>query len=212
MYRQSNAIQSEPGERRVCPTRAADHRRSVFGLYVEPRIPACSSTSNGEDGLKRDCQFPDRSVFKDWKNHFERVLFANNDGRDYNFWIHLTNPLIMGLSMLKLSRLVFATFVLGSPLFAQTAPQRQAPVSIPVSAPVPVPGQIAQGDIEFNNKVDQNNDDMEALRRWLRDKRLVTVKEIGGDLSISRRGADRISGHERKKRWGPAKGPRKRVR
>ncbi len=91
----------------------------------------------------------------------------------------------MGLSMLKLSRLVFATFVLGSPLFAQTAPQRQAPVSIPVSAPVPVPGQIAQGDIEFNNKVDQNNDDMEALRRWLRDKRLVTVKEIGGDLSIS---------------------------
>jgi hypothetical protein len=26
---------------------------------------------------------------------------------------------------------------------------------------------------------------MEALRRWIRDKRLVTVKEIGGDLSLS---------------------------
>lgn len=27
--------------------------------------------------------------------------------------------------------------------------------------------------------------DMEALRRWLQDKRMVTVKELGGDLSLS---------------------------
>jgi len=30
-----------------------------------------------------------------------------------------------------------------------------------------------------------SNDDMEALRKWLRDKRMISVKEIGGDLSIS---------------------------
>lgn len=30
-----------------------------------------------------------------------------------------------------------------------------------------------------------NQDDMDALRRWLRDKRFVTVKELGGDLAIS---------------------------
>lgn len=74
--------------------------------------------------------------------------------------------------MLKLTRLLFTTLFFGSPLFAQTL--------------APAQGQaIAQGDIEFDQKVDQNNDDMDALRRWLRDKRLVTVKEIGGDLSLS---------------------------
>ena len=31
----------------------------------------------------------------------------------------------------------------------------------------------------------QEDPDMEALRKWVRQKRLVTVKEIGGDLSIS---------------------------
>ncbi|MFA5250042.1 MAG: hypothetical protein WC371_01365 [Parachlamydiales bacterium] len=31
----------------------------------------------------------------------------------------------------------------------------------------------------------QEDSDMEALRRWIRDKRMVTVKEIGGDLSLS---------------------------
>ncbi len=77
--------------------------------------------------------------------------------------------------MLKLNRLLFSSLVLGSPLFAQNI----APIAAPPA------GQVAQGDIEFDQKVDNNNDDMEALRRWLRDKRLVTVKEIGGDLSIS---------------------------
>jgi len=82
--------------------------------------------------------------------------------------------------MLKLTRLLFATFFLGSPLFAQIAPQRQT-----TSAAAQGQTTIAQGDIQFDQKVDQNNDDMDALRRWLRDKRLVTVKEIGGDLSLS---------------------------
>lgn len=44
---------------------------------------------------------------------------------------------------------------------------------------------IAQGDVQFDEKRDPEVDDMEALRRWIRDKRLVTVKEIGGDLSLS---------------------------
>lgn len=34
-----------------------------------------------------------------------------------------------------------------------------------------------------NNNSDRN--DMEALRRWLQDKRMVSVKELGGDLSLS---------------------------
>lgn len=44
---------------------------------------------------------------------------------------------------------------------------------------------IAQGDVDFDDKRDPDVDDMEALRRWIRDKRFITVKEIGGDLSIS---------------------------
>jgi len=40
-------------------------------------------------------------------------------------------------------------------------------------------------DTQFDRKSDSDNSDMEALRRWLQDKRLVTMREIGGDLSIS---------------------------
>lgn len=39
--------------------------------------------------------------------------------------------------------------------------------------------------VDENQKQDRDQLDMEALRKWIRDKRLVTVKEIGGDLSIS---------------------------
>lgn len=44
---------------------------------------------------------------------------------------------------------------------------------------------VAQGDVQFDEKRDPDVDDMEALRRWIRDKRFITIKEIGGDLSIS---------------------------
>lgn len=40
-------------------------------------------------------------------------------------------------------------------------------------------------DVEFDAKSDPDAKDMDALRRWLRDKRFVTMKEIGGDLSLS---------------------------
>ena len=80
--------------------------------------------------------------------------------------------------MSKLNRMplttLLATLLIGFPLLAFTQ-----------AAPYPFGKNIAQGDIQFDEKVDQNNDDMDALRRWLRDKRLVTVKEIGGDLSLS---------------------------
>ena len=43
---------------------------------------------------------------------------------------------------------------------------------------------IAQGvDVNFESK--EQETDMEALRRWVQDKRLVSLKELGGDLSIS---------------------------
>jgi hypothetical protein len=44
-------------------------------------------------------------------------------------------------------------------------------------------GQSA--DVQFDNKTDPDSKDMDALQRWLRDKRFVTMKEIGGDLSLS---------------------------
>lgn len=40
-------------------------------------------------------------------------------------------------------------------------------------------------DVQFDDKTDPDSKDMDALRRWLRDKRFVTMKEIGGDLSLS---------------------------
>lgn len=46
------------------------------------------------------------------------------------------------------------------------------------------PSALAQGvDLNFESK--EQETDMEALRRWLQDKRLVSLKELGGDLSIS---------------------------
>lgn len=45
---------------------------------------------------------------------------------------------------------------------------------------------VAQSaDVQFENKRDPDSKDMDALRRWLQDKRLVTMREIGGDLSLS---------------------------
>jgi hypothetical protein len=38
-------------------------------------------------------------------------------------------------------------------------------------------------DVQYSEK--QHETDFEALRRWLNDKRMVTLKELGGDLSIS---------------------------
>ena len=40
-------------------------------------------------------------------------------------------------------------------------------------------------DVQFDDKMDPDSKDMDALRRWLRDKRFITMKEIGGDLSLS---------------------------
>lgn len=41
---------------------------------------------------------------------------------------------------------------------------------------------LAQSGSAANNT---DRGDMEALRRWLQDKRLVSIKELGGDLSLS---------------------------
>jgi len=42
---------------------------------------------------------------------------------------------------------------------------------------------LQAADTQFAEK--QNENDIEALRRWLNDKRMVTLRELGGDLSIS---------------------------
>jgi hypothetical protein len=38
---------------------------------------------------------------------------------------------------------------------------------------------------DVGGKRDSDGKDMDALRRWIQDKRLVTMREIGGDLSLS---------------------------
>ena len=41
-------------------------------------------------------------------------------------------------------------------------------------------------DVDFDGKTDPDGrNDMDALKRWLRDKRFISMKEIGGDLSLS---------------------------
>lgn len=49
----------------------------------------------------------------------------------------------------------------------------------------PPPKEIAQvADIDSDKSSDESSD-MQSLRRWLRDKRMITIKELGGDLSLS---------------------------
>lgn len=66
--------------------------------------------------------------------------------------------------------------LLSAVLFLDSMAFAQAPTGAP-----PVIAQTA--DVQYNEKQEQN--DMAALRRWLQDKRFVTLKELGGDLSIS---------------------------
>jgi hypothetical protein len=64
-----------------------------------------------------------------------------------------------------MAKILFCLFLLTSPLVAQ---------------------EVAQSaDVQFDEKSDSDSKDMNALRRWLQDKRLVTMREIGGDLSLS---------------------------
>lgn len=73
-----------------------------------------------------------------------------------------------------MQKLPFLLAILTFPLFSQQVAE-EAEKEV----------QVVQGDVEFDSKRDASEDDMEALRRWIRDKRMVTVKEIGGDLSLS---------------------------
>lgn len=85
--------------------------------------------------------------------------------------------------------------IMGAPLFSQEEEKSPTTIVVPIpsttvvplqSSPVPGPNlPVAQGDVQYNEKRDPDVDDMEALRRWIRDKRFITMKELGGDLSIS---------------------------
>ncbi len=44
---------------------------------------------------------------------------------------------------------------------------------------------ISQDTTENNYEGKQEDPDMDALKKWIREKRMVTVKEIGGDLALS---------------------------
>lgn len=91
--------------------------------------------------------------------------------------------------MQKLTASFLSAFLLSSLLFSQPVANSGAALKealLNLTAPqATTPQTIAQGDVQFDEKKSSDADDMEALRRWIRDKRMVTVKEIGGDLSIS---------------------------
>ncbi len=44
---------------------------------------------------------------------------------------------------------------------------------------------FAQEPADVNYEQKREDSEMDALRRWLNDKRLITIRELGGDLSIS---------------------------
>lgn len=80
------------------------------------------------------------------------------------------------------SILLSALCVFTSTLFAESA--TKTPPKDQVVAQN-APQTVAQGvDLNFQDKQGTDND-MDALRRFLQDKRLVSLKELGGDLSIS---------------------------
>ncbi len=87
--------------------------------------------------------------------------------------------------MQKISWILAAIILVSPPLFPQETSSSTTPPAPGASPPAAAKLPVAQGDVQFSEKRDPDADDMEALRRWIRDKRLVTVKEIGGDLSIS---------------------------
>lgn len=82
--------------------------------------------------------------------------------------------------MKNIRHFFYPIFLLSAPLFSQEVEAIEPPIAI-----TPMTTPVAQGDVQFDEKRDPDVDDMEALRRWIRDKRFITVKEIGGDLSIS---------------------------
>ncbi len=71
------------------------------------------------------------------------------------------------------SFLFSAVLIAGSSIYSQTT----------TVAPTPSPVLAQTMDVQGEEKKERV--DMEALRRWLQDKRLISVKEVGGDLSIS---------------------------
>ncbi len=87
--------------------------------------------------------------------------------------------------MKKLTRFLAGALLLSSPLFAQSPKSDELTEEKLQKYSLLAQKQIAQGDVQFDEKKSPDADDMEALRRWIRDKRMVTLKEIGGDLSLS---------------------------
>ncbi len=82
-------------------------------------------------------------------------------------------------NLMNRSILLSAACLLATTIFAQTAPVKESS-----EKPAPKNPAVAQGvDLGFQDK--QTENDMDALRRFLQDKRLVSLKELGGDLSIS---------------------------
>jgi hypothetical protein len=68
---------------------------------------------------------------------------------------------------MNIKKLVSAVLLTSGALFAHPFPRMVA----------------ATGDVDYADKKIES--DMEPLRRWLSDKRLITVRELGGDLSLS---------------------------
>jgi hypothetical protein len=122
-------------------------------------------------------------------------LYIIADYGTFSSFLYREKGNLMNRSILFSAACLFATTI-----FAQTAPVKEsseksapkqevgkaAPVTQGAAAPVAqgAAAPVAQGvDLGFQDK--QTENDMDALRRFLQDKRLVSLKELGGDLSIS---------------------------
>jgi len=57
--------------------------------------------------------------------------------------------------------------------------------------------QFSYAQDHFDGK--QEDPDMDALRKWIREKRMVSIKEIGGDLSLSGEVRTEFKGYNEKK-------------
>ncbi|MGD2168965.1 MAG: hypothetical protein PVI40_01825 [Chlamydiota bacterium] len=60
-------------------------------------------------------------------------------------------------------------------------------------------------DVQFEEKREEI--DMDALRKWIRDKRLITTKEIGGDLSLSGEVRTEFQNYDEKRNGIKQRGP-----
>ena len=107
-----------------------------------------------------------------------------------NRWFLLSAPLLLNAMLFAQTATTSSkplvdqtTATPTKPSLDQVATIQPKALVVQATPPAATPVIAQAADVQFEEKREEN--DMEALRRWLQDKRFVSLKEIGGDLSIS---------------------------